>query len=74
MIMLAVAYIYLKQLKLVTRAALPSLMTCVTQLISGFWLVKGAATDASASDRAMPTSAAFKAPQSLAPSPQKATV
>lgn len=31
--------------------------------------VNGAAIDASASDRDMPTSAAFKAPQSLAPSP-----
>ena len=31
--------------------------------------VKGAATEASASDRDTPTCAAFRAPQSLAPSP-----
>ena len=80
---------YLKQLKLVTSAARPSLLstsaaeTCVdfhgyrylitsgTQVMSKTRLVKGAATDASASESEMPTSAAFRAPQSLAPSPQK---
>jgi hypothetical protein len=31
--------------------------------------VKGAAIEASASERLIPTSAAFRAPQSLAPSP-----
>lgn len=36
-------------------------------------LVKGAATDASASESEIPTSAALRAPQSLAPSPQKQT-
>jgi hypothetical protein len=41
-----------------------------TQDISKMRLVKGAATDASASDSDMPTSAALSAPQSLAPSPQ----
>ena len=79
---------YLKQLKLVTNAARPSLKTVVskkslgkegkdqyrmtsgTQVISNTRLVNGAATDASASDKEIPTSAAFKAPQSLAPSPQ----
>lgn len=35
--------------------------------------VKGAATDASADDREIPASAAFKAPQSLQPSPHIAT-
>jgi len=45
-------------------------MTSGTQEISNTLLVKGAATDASASDNEMPTSAAFKAPQSFAPSPQ----
>lgn len=80
--------IYLKQLKLVTNAARPSLkmwsvtgayiragvpyrMTSGTQVMSKTRLVKGAATDASASERDMPTSAALRAPQSLAPSPQK---
>lgn len=80
----------LKQQKLVTKAARPSLDKFVsrnpkmpsrnfctylinfgTQEISKSRLVKGAATDASASDKEMPTSAAFKAPQSFAPSPQK---
>lgn len=60
---------YLKQEKEVTRAALPSLMTSMTQEMSGEELVKGAATEASASEREIPRSAAFKAPQSLAPSP-----
>ena len=41
-----------------------------TQDISKCRLVNGAATDASASDKDIPTSAAFNAPQSLAPSPQ----
>lgn len=81
---------YLKQLKLVTRAARPSLidsqqsehpatnrsvlsthrMTSGTQRMSNTLEVNGAATDASASESEMPTSAAFKAPQSFAPSPQ----
>jgi hypothetical protein len=64
---------YLKQLKLVTNAARPSRMTSGTQEILKILLVNGAATDASASDSEMPTSAAFKAPQSFAPSPQKPT-
>ena len=42
-----------------------------TQRISKTREVNGAATDASASESEMPTSAAFKAPQSFAPSPQK---
>lgn len=46
------------------------LITSGTQVMSNTLLVKGAATDASASDSDIPTSAAFKAPQSLAPSPQ----
>lgn len=45
-------------------------MTLGTQDISKIRLVNGAATDASASESEIPTSAAFKAPQSLAPSPQ----
>lgn len=78
----------MKQQKLVTKAARPSLYKVLagkqnkqmemekylinagTQEISKWRLVKGAATDASASDKEMPTSAAFNAPQSFAPSPQ----
>jgi len=67
-------HIYLKQLKLVTRAARPSLMTSITHPISGVLDVKGAATLASASDNEIPTSAAFNAAQSLAPSPHIRTV
>jgi hypothetical protein len=49
------------------------LISCTTQLISKLRLVNGAATLASASDKLTPTSAAFSAPQSLAPSPQNPT-
>ena len=80
---------YLKQQKLVTRAARPSLSVTLVRnwqkgnlrrlylIISGTHvmlntlLVNGAATEASASDNEMPTSAALRAPQSFAPSPQK---
>jgi hypothetical protein len=65
---------YLKQLKLVTRAARPSLMTSSTHPMSGVLLVNGAATDASASDNDNPTSAALSAAQSFAPSPHIRTV
>jgi hypothetical protein len=68
------AHMYLKQLKLVTRAARPSLITSRTHPMSGVLLVNGAATDASASDNDTPTSAAFNAAQSLAPSPHMRTV
>ena len=64
---------YLKQLNEVTRAALPSLIMSSEQEISETVLVKGAATEASALDNDMPTSAAFNAPQSLLPSPTKPT-
>jgi hypothetical protein len=37
------------------------------------WDVKGAATEASLSDNETPASAAFKAPQSLEPSPHMPT-
>jgi len=43
-------------------------------LISATLEVKGAAMDASASDRLMPTWESFKAQMSLAPSPQKLTI
>ncbi|KAH3663094.1 hypothetical protein OGATHE_004670 [Ogataea polymorpha] len=49
-------------------------MTSKTHEISKILDVNGAATDASASLNEIPTSAAFSAPQSLAPSPQKPTV
>ena len=65
---------YLKQLKLVTRAARPSLITSSTHPMSGVLLVNGAATDASASDNDNPTSAALSAAQSFAPSPHIRTV
>ena len=63
----------LKQLKLVTNADLPSLTTSKTHEISCRCDVNGAAMDASASDREIPTSADFNAAQSLAPSPQNET-
>ena len=49
-------------------------MTSKTHDISKTRDVNGAATDASASEREIPTSAAFNAPQSFAPSPQNPTV
>ena len=63
------AAMYLKTPKLVTKAALPSLMRVGTQEMLAFFEVKGEATEASASDKEMPAWAAFRAPQSLAPSP-----
>ena len=60
---------YLKMLKEVTRAHLPSLITSTTQLMLGVLEVKGDATDASVSEREIPALARFNAPQSLAPSP-----
>lgn len=47
----------------------PHRMTVGTHSMLAWQEVKGDATDASASEREMPTSAAFSAPQSLAPSP-----
>lgn len=51
------------------RAALPSISNYITQRMSCTLLVKGAAIEASASLSEMPTAAALRAPQSLAPSP-----
>lgn len=45
----------------VARAHLPSLMRVGTQATLGSLEVNGAATEASASDKEMPTSAAFRA-------------
>lgn len=51
----------------------PYLMTMGTHSILAMLEVKGETTEASAWDSEMPTSAAFRAPQSLAPSPHMAT-
>ena len=59
----------LKQEKLVTKAALPSFKIETMHEISYIFDVKGAAIEASASDKEIPISAVFKAPQSFAPSP-----
>ena len=63
--------IYLKQLNEETNELLPYLITSVTQEIFSIFEVKGAAIDASAWDNDIPTSAALRAEQSFAPSPQK---
>lgn len=52
---------------------LPHLISSGTQLMFSDLEVKGEATEASASDRDTPTSAALRAPQSLAPSPHMPT-
>ena len=64
----------LKQEKDVANDALPSNRTEITHDIFLQLLAKGAAIEASESDREIPISAALSAPQSLAPSPQKPTV
>jgi hypothetical protein len=53
----------------VHKEHLPSLIKVITHAISWTLLVKGAAIDASASERLIPASAYFSAMQSLAPSP-----
>ena len=60
---------YLKMPNEVTKAARPSRITVSTQEILVSRLVKGEATEDSVSDKEIPVCAAFKAPQSLAPSP-----
>ena len=62
--------IYLNIPKLVMRAARPSRIKSLIQLIFPHFDVKGDATDASSSERDTPTDARFNAPQSFAPSPQ----
>ena len=52
---------YLKTLKEVVRAALPSMISLGTQVMLGTLEVKGEATLASASDREMPAWAVFRA-------------
>lgn len=63
----------LKQQNEVVKAALPYDNNIGTHEMSWIWLVNGAAIDASANDNEIPASAVFKAPQSLAPSPQNPT-
>lgn len=55
------------------HGAITHLITSGQHEMSNLRLVNGAATDASASEREIPTSAALRAPQSFAPSPQKPT-
>ena len=64
---------YLKAWKDVASEQRPSMRVIMTQVMFGIELVKGAAMDASASLRDIPTSAALNAPQSLAPSPHMPT-
>ena len=64
---------YLKAWKEVAREQRPSIRVIITQVMFGIELVNGAAIDASASLRDIPTSAALSAPQSLAPSPHMPT-
>ena len=64
----------LKAWKEVVRAQRPSRRRVRTQEMFYVLLVKGAAMDASASLNEIPTSAAFNAPQSLAPSPHMPTL
>lgn len=55
------------------RPLLPHLMTMGTHSMLAMVEVKGETTEASAWESEMPTSAAFRAPQSLAPSPHMPT-
>lgn len=66
--------IYLYAAKADAKAHLPSFNTSNTDVIVLSSDVKGATTLASASLKAMPTCAAFNAPQSLPPSPQNKVV
>ena len=59
----------LNSYKEVVIAALPSIKSVITHRMSCTLLVKGAAIEASASLREMPTAAVLRAPKSLAPSP-----
>jgi len=60
---------YLKIWKEVAKADLPSFSRMGMHEMSWILLVKGAATEASDSDRDIPVSAVLRAIQSLAPSP-----
>lgn len=56
------------------REALPSMSKVITEDMSLTLLVKGAAMEASASDKLIPASAYFSATQSFAPSPHIPTL
>jgi len=58
----------------VVKEAFPSLKRVIMHEISVTLLVKGAAIEASASERLNPASAYLRAPQSLAPSPHIPTI
>lgn len=60
---------YLNAWNDVASEHLPSMSVIITHVIFGIELVNGAAIEASASLREIPTSATLSAPQSLAPSP-----
>ena len=68
--MIEYSSINLNDWKEVVMAALPSISSLTTHLMSYCLLVKGAAIEASASLSEIPTAAVFRAPQSFAPSPQ----
>lgn len=63
----------LKSEKLVANPARHYFMSSTTAEMLIIFEVKGAEIEASASDKERPTSACFKAPQSLAPSPHITT-
>mmetsp|Transcript_23606 Transcript_23606/g.54284 ORF Transcript_23606/g.54284 Transcript_23606/m.54284 type:complete len:290 (+) Transcript_23606:948-1817(+) len=64
---------YLKHATEVASAARPSRMSCSSGVMFCVDDVNGAAIEASASESESPTAAAFRAPQSLAPSPHMPT-
>ena len=64
----------LKREKLVAKPALHYFMSSTTADMFMTLEVKGAEIEASACESDNPTSACFKAPQSLAPSPHMATI
>jgi hypothetical protein len=63
--------IYLKRRKADVNAPRPSVRRQINELISVTCEVNGAAIDASVSANEIEIEAAFKAPESLAPSPTK---
>lgn len=63
----------LRLAKLRERQALPSLRRSTKDPISGLGVMKGADSEFSSWEMEIPTSACFRARESLAPSPQKAT-
>lgn len=66
--------IMLKRLKFVASPPRHYFMRLIMELMLGTLDVNGAAIEASELERDSPTSACFKAPQSLAPSPHMPTI